>query len=102
MCADKNFKMPLGSVIATCHLVDCVPIDFSCSYGYAGEAYAELRSGTRIEGNELAFGDYTPGRFAWILDDVRALPEPVPARGMLGLWEWEVPEGVKINGQQQN
>jgi len=37
---------------------------------------------------ELSFGDYTPGRYAWILADVKLLPEPVPARGALGLWEW--------------
>ena len=38
---------------------------------------------------ELAFGDYTSGRFAWYLDKVATLPEPVPARGALGLWEWK-------------
>jgi hypothetical protein len=39
--------------------------------------------------SEKAFGDYTPGRYAWLLADVRRLPEPIPARGALGLWEWE-------------
>lgn len=24
---------------------------------------------------ERAFGDYTPGRYAWLLADIRALPE---------------------------
>lgn len=32
------------------------------------------------------FGDYTPGRFAWRLEDIRELEEPVPARGRQGLW----------------
>jgi hypothetical protein len=36
---------------------------------------------------ELAFGDYRAGRFAWLLADIRALPEPIPARGALGLWD---------------
>ena len=27
---------------------------------------------------ERAFGDYGPGRFAWLLADIRALPEPIP------------------------
>lgn len=35
---------------------------------------------------ELDFGDYTPGRFQWFLSDVRPLPEPIPAKGSLGLW----------------
>ncbi len=37
---------------------------------------------------ERSFGDYTPGRFAWLLDHVRRLPEPVATKGALGLWEW--------------
>lgn len=27
---------------------------------------------------EVAFGDYSPGRWAWFLEDVVALPEPIP------------------------
>lgn len=38
--------------------------------------------------HEAAFGDYRSNRFAWILGDVRPLPEPVPATGRLGLWDW--------------
>jgi activating signal cointegrator 1 len=39
--------------------------------------------------DQLALGDYADGRFAWELELVRRLEEPVPARGRLGLWEWE-------------
>lgn len=45
---------------------------------------------------EISFGDYTPGRFAWILEDVIKLPEPIPAKGHQSLWNWEPPEGVLI------
>jgi hypothetical protein len=38
---------------------------------------------------ELSFGDYTPGRYAWILENVQALPGPIPCKGALGLWEWK-------------
>ncbi len=37
----------------------------------------------------LALGDYADGRFAWELELVRGLEEPVPARGRLGRREWE-------------
>ena len=40
---------------------------------------------------EQELGDYSPGRYAWQLGDPQALPEPVPARGMLGLWDWDMP-----------
>jgi len=42
-----------------------------------------------LDSNEYAFGDYTPGRYAWLLSDVQALPTPIPAKGQLGLWRWE-------------
>ena len=37
---------------------------------------------------ERAFGDYSPGRFAWRLWDVQRLPRPVAARGYQRLWNW--------------
>jgi hypothetical protein len=37
---------------------------------------------------ELYFGDYTEGRFAWILENPIRYDEPIPAKGALGLWEW--------------
>ncbi|WP_253299501.1 hypothetical protein [Paenibacillus barcinonensis] len=39
--------------------------------------------------DEYHFGDYSDGRFAWQLDDVVQLQEPIPAKGQLGLWNWE-------------
>jgi hypothetical protein len=44
---------------------------------------------------ELAFGDYAPRRFAWRLGQARRLSNPIPAKGALGLWEWDAPESVK-------
>ena len=37
---------------------------------------------------ELVFGDYSPGRWAWRIEEVEALLEPVSARGRQGIWEW--------------
>lgn len=31
--------------------------------------------------------EYTPGRFAWILDNVRII-KPIPLKGKLSLWEY--------------
>lgn len=36
--------------------------------------------------HEIDFGDYSPGRFGWVLADVVRLPKPIPAKGALGLW----------------
>jgi len=72
-------KLPLhfGVVLCVCHLVNCLPI--------TQEFVATLNE------QEKAFGDYTAGRYAWILEDVRMLPEPIPAKGMQRLWQWEMP-----------
>jgi len=99
-----SFPLPLGAVVATCTLADVVPI-----VGLAGcrnEAYhlclppggALLHSPLHEpwpDGNtehvcddQLPFGDFAPGRFAWLLTDIEPLPEPVPAKGRQGLWEW--------------
>lgn len=61
-----------GHIIGVVDLVDCVP--------------TESIRGSLSE-NELAFGDYSDGRYAWKLANIRRLPEPIPATGRLGLWE---------------
>jgi hypothetical protein len=67
-------QLPLGSIVATCELENCALITSHFVF-HEGEE------------QERFFGDYTPGRYAWILTNVKALPEPVPAKGALGLWD---------------
>lgn len=93
-------ELPCGAVVATCQLVGCLQITGRTTIkGRIVAAQLDSLHPLRREvtGNELAFGDYTPGRYAWMLEDVKQLPEPIPARGMQGLWEWEVLEGVKLS-----
>jgi hypothetical protein len=71
----KTFpSYPTGVVLAVCRVVACT---------LTSQAFEE-----RLSAKERAFGDYSPGRFAWVLEDVQALPTPIPAKGALGLWEW--------------
>ena len=75
--------LPMSCIVATCNLIDCIPTHVLTS-GFGellGESY-------KLDQKELDFGDYTPGRFAWLLTDVQPFQEPVPARGALGLWDW--------------
>jgi hypothetical protein len=51
---------------------------------------------------ELEFGDYSPGRWAWLLKDAMQLETPVPAKGALGLWEWEPATGTAVTGAAPN
>jgi len=61
---------PLGAVVATCTLVDVVQTENADTDG------------------QRPFGDFTPGRYAWLLDNIVPIT-PVPAKGKQGLWTWE-------------
>ena len=42
----------------------------------------------RLTMEEKAFGDYSGGRYAWILEDAVQFDKPIPARGTLSIWEY--------------
>ena len=89
--SDKLFRegiQSFGEVIAICELVDCLVISGKKqNYFYPVPGLGSFS--IPPDEPEHSFGDYAPGRFAWILLNVRALPKPVPAKGKLGLWEWQ-------------
>jgi hypothetical protein len=87
--------MPRGAIVARCELIDCVPTEFITEQVAAHYSYRVVWNAERIDfvqsdeaAKEIAFGDYTPGRYAWLLAHVQMLPEPIQVRGALGLWEW--------------
>ena len=79
--------LPRGAIIARCEVVEVYHIpDHQPLTGF----YADDSSRRwDLTSQERAFGDYTPGRYAWLLSDVQALAVPIPAKGQLGLWRWE-------------
>jgi hypothetical protein len=70
-------RLPLGAVLCVVQLCSVVPTE---------EAEG------RVSGLERHLGDYSPGRYAWMLRLVEVFDEPVPARGSLGLWDWDRPQ----------
>ncbi len=72
-----------GQILATCNLVDCVQV-----IDEEPGIFALLENGKYIDGPELLFGDYRPGRYVWILDNIKKLPKPVAVKGKQGLWNW--------------
>jgi hypothetical protein len=50
---------------------------------------------------ELAFGDYSAGRYGWLLSDPEVFRDPIPAKGKLGFWEFDLPKtGWKDEGDE--
>jgi hypothetical protein len=94
--------LPFGSIVATCYLVDVVPVyqtsppsAFEDNYGDLpvkgwDRAIPEFDDGddtVLISEANRQFGDFSPGRFAWLLDDISLITPPWAATGRLGLWE---------------
>ena len=71
-------ELPTGVIVGKANLVDCFQID---------EAYRRKLQGENPA--ELAFGDYTIGRYAWVMADAIVFNKPIPVKGKQGLWNWE-------------
>lgn len=70
------------AIVGTVRLVGCCRVE---------EAWARLLPAQR------KFGDFRPGRFAWVLADPVIFPEPIFARGLPGLWTWEPPAELQAS-----
>lgn len=68
-------ELPLGAVVAVARLAACVEMT---------PELIELAAKTPLE---LAVGCWEPGRFAWALEDVRALAKPISCGGAQGIWD---------------
>ena len=53
-----------------------------------------------ISETEQQWGDYAPGRYAFKLENVRPLPDPVAAIGHLGFWPVPWDEAVAVSKQR--
>ena len=74
--------LPLGAVVATVRLLDCVQI----VAGDATNAWARTPDGETLLIPKDIYGDYSIGRWVWRFDSVEPLVVPVAQRGRQGLW----------------
>ena len=67
-------ELNYGYIICKCNLVDCI--------------YMDEKFINKIKENKIEYlcGEYSIGRYAWILDNVEMLDEKIPARGKLNIW----------------
>ena len=94
-----RMMLPLGAIVATANLIECVHTDIvkaehlllgdipaPDTYALIGSRYLYLTK------TEREFGNYQPGRWAWLFKDIKILPKPIPYKGAQGLFE--IPDSI--------
>ena len=81
--------LPFGAIIAVCDLVDCLPTEACICVPGVYDDYPDLDIPT-----ERAFGNYDPGRFGFVTENMFRLPEPIPFKGRQGKL-LDVPEEIE-------
>ena len=76
LCGLLKGSLHYGTIFAKCTLTDCILID---------DTFSENVKRKNI--NNFLCGDYTPGRYAWILTDVKYVT-PIIAKGQLSIWNY--------------
>lgn len=71
--------LPLGAIVAMADLVDVIPTE------------KLLQDPKFYNTDEILFGDYRPHRYAWELENIKRLREPIQQKGQQGLWNWDCP-----------
>jgi len=73
----RSFELPVGQALCVVTVRDCRRIDArGCLARWAAPHWRR----------ECAFGDFTPGRFAWLTANVKRF-QPFPVQGRLGLFD---------------
>lgn len=80
--------LPFGAIVATCELVDCRPTESFTNGEMDRKRYPPEPTNPDFW-TERGIGDFSPGRFGWVLANIKALSEPIPCKGMQGLFEWD-------------
>lgn len=86
-------KVPLGHIIGVTYLARCIAI--------TEDNHVLLADHNSPTDYEWHYGDYTPGRWAWLCAATIPLRDPIPHKGALGLRNVARPLEIAINRQLQ-
>jgi len=88
--ADGKIKLPFGAIIGKVNIVDSIKFekqDKKCLKLFFNH---ELKLGWEFTDQELAFGDYSAGRYGWLLNNPVQFKKPIPAKGSRMFWDYEL------------
>jgi hypothetical protein len=89
--------LPFGAIIGKVNLVDtCKTTDIILM--------KECNIPIKVNGNnipdewekEIAFGDYSKGRYGWLFSDPVQFAVPISAKGSLSLWDFDMPDHIHL------
>jgi hypothetical protein len=72
----KDISLNFGYIICKCKLIDCIYMD--------EDFVKEIKKNKQ----EYICGEYEVGRYAWILDSIELLKQPIKAKGQLNIWDY--------------
>ncbi len=104
-------ELPLGAIVATARLDRCVRV---LSAGFAslevkadpGKVWVvdrfgqERRDAYRMDSDP--YGDYSEGRWIWLLSGVRRVNPPIEAKGRRGIWELPHDIALRLNRKRRS
>jgi activating signal cointegrator 1 len=88
-------ELPFGAIIGKVNLIDTFHTEDAETIINHSEDLFEIintkdnKAFEKAVTKEIAFGDYSPNRYGWLLSNPIVFDNPIPAKGMLGLWEFD-------------
>ncbi|HEY9610491.1 hypothetical protein [Allocoleopsis sp.] len=77
---------PYSCIIAIADLTQCSEMTWLPAVNPPWDQISLNRTCSELSDLEITVGDWQPGRYAWRLENVKALAEPIPYKGKQGLW----------------
>ena len=80
-------ELRVGVIVAVAELTRCIPTERVWFSLDGVDRWPTHPDDHLVVSREKAFGDYTAGRWAWVLANAVQLPQPMRCKGRLGLWD---------------
>lgn len=79
----EDVGLPFGAIIGVVNLTE--------TFQFGKDRSIEYIKGLSMDAvnKELSLGDWESGRWGWLCKDPVMFKTPIPAKGNLGIWNWE-------------